>query len=85
MQASVEPSANLPAAADRLEAYDHLCAESNRLLNGIITQLDQLTRATSPIATQGLTLIEAENNLSRTREAVNELISNLSASHKVQK
>jgi hypothetical protein len=68
---------------DRLQAFDHLCHESDRLLDDIIARLDHLSHATAPIATRGLALIGAEDNILRTREAVDELISNLEASHKV--
>ena len=79
---SADPPGNA-SIGDRLAAYDHLCQESDRLLDNLITSYDHLGHATAPIATRGLALLGAEDNISRTREAVDELISNLDASRKV--
>ena len=69
--------------ADALQAYAHLCAESDRLLRGLGEQLNELGTATEPIAARALTLVAAEGNITRSRDAVEELMLNVNASRKV--
>ena len=69
--------------ADALQAYAHLCAESDRLLRGLGEQLNELGTATEPIAARALTLVAAEGNITRSRDAVEELMINVNASRKV--
>ena len=81
--ASATDTNNGHQLADALQAYAHLCAESDRLLLGLGEQLNELGTATAPIAARALTLVAAEGNITRSRDAVEELMLNVNASRKV--
>ena len=81
--ASATDTNNGHQLADALQAYAHLCAESDRLLRGLDEQLHELGTATAPIAARALTLVAAEGNITRSRDAVEELMLNVNASRKV--
>jgi hypothetical protein len=69
---------------ESLLAYSHLHTESSKLLTGLQQQLDVLVIATNPISTTALSLMSAEENMSRTKACIDELLGHLETSHKVR-